>query len=283
MDRQALAPYYQDANVTLHLGDALNVVGAMPDASVDCIVTSPPYFGLRDYGVEGQSGAEETMGEYISGMAAIFREARRVIADSGTLWLNLGDSYSSGSRRTYDTESGKTRGRVGKSRPNSGLPGKNLLGIPWRVALALQDDGWILRNEVIWHKPNAMPESVRDRLSAGHEHLFMFTKTPRYHFDLDAIRIPTATGGKTKNPGDVWGINTSPFKSAHVATFPPELPRRAILAGCKPGGTVLDPFSGSATTGMVALELGRRYVGIDINPEYHDLALTTRLAGNEAA
>lgn len=309
------APYYQDEHLTLHHGDALDILRRMDAGSVDCIVTSPPYFGLRDYGVDGQLGAEASPAEYVENMRALFAEARRVLADDGTLWLNLGDSYA-GSASGYREGSARADGKVredGHSRrnrngtPACGVPPKNLLGIPWRVAFALQDDGWILRNDIIWHKPNAMPESVTDRLSGRHEHLFLLTKRARYWFDLDPIRevpserkvqhsdftratepwtqgtglaIHTGTrlphpGGK--NPGDVWPIPTVPFPGAHFAVFPPQLAERCVKAGCKPGGTVLDPFSGSGTTGLAAAKHGRRYVGIDLNADYLDLSLRTRL------
>jgi len=305
------APYYADDQTTLWHGDALAVLRTLPAASVNCCVTSPPYFGLRDYGVEGQMGAEASPAEYVEGMRALFAEVRRVLADDGTFWLNLGDSYSGGNRSTFDTEGGKTRARGhSEARPISGLPGKNLLGIPWRVAFALQDDGWILRNDIIWAKPNAMPESVTDRLSTKHEHLFLLAKSPRYWFDLNSVREPhsqaaldrnkyahkvsgpSRSGGANvtergpdhqvnpfgKNPGDVWPIPTQPFGPAHFAVMPSALAERAIQAGCKPGGTVLDPFSGSGTTGMAAAKHGRRYVGIDLNADYLDLSLRTRLA-----
>ncbi len=310
------APYYSDEQVTLWHGDALAVLRELPDASVDCCVTSPPYFGLRDYGVNGQIGAEASPAEFVEALTAVFREVRRVLADDGTLWLNIGDSYSGGNRQSFDAVGGKTGGRgINAHRAASGLPGKNLLGIPWRVAFALQGDGWILRNDIIWAKPNAMPESIQDRLSTKHEHVFLLAKSPRYWFDLDPIREPhesTAqmahrakvppTRGKTawaagigigqsprdsnggvgfsdggRNPGDVWSIPTQPFRGAHFAVFPQALPERCILAGCKPGGTVLDPFSGSGTTGLAATKHGRRYVGIDLNAEYLDLSLRTRL------
>lgn len=300
-------PYYADDHVTLWHGDAAATLAQLPAGSVDCIVTSPPYFGLRDYGVDGQIGVEPSPAEFVSALTAVFREARRVLADDGTMWMNLGDSYSAGG------QGGNRGGRLGggahadmvpKPTRVPGFAPKNLLGIPWRVAFALQDDGWILRNEVIWHKPNAMPESVTDRLSGRHEHLFMFSKSERYWFDLDPIRephaestvsaatrkrIPYAAPGqrpntKTRgmhdagaNPGDVWSINTRPFPGAHFAVFPPEIPERCILAGCKPGGVVLDPFSGSGTTGLAATENGRRYVGIDLNEDYLALSLRTRL------
>lgn len=300
-----MVKFFSDDSVTLYQGDAADVLSQLEAGSVDCIVTSPPYFGLRDYGVDGQLGAEDTPAAFVERLVEVFREARRVLADDGTLWLNLGDSYSSGTRRTYDTRSGKTGGRdVSANRPVSGLPGKNLLGIPWRVAFALQDDGWILRNDIIWAKPNGMPESVTDRLSTKHEHVFMLSKRARYWFDLDPIREPhvsdplreganalrgqkamRAVGPNSgsyseggRNPGDVWTLATQPFPGAHFATFPVALPERCILAGCKPGGTVLDPFSGSGTTGLAAAKHGRRYIGIDLNPDYLELSLRTRLA-----
>ena len=317
-----MKPYYEDDSVTLWHGDSLAVLREMPDASVDCCVTSPPYFGLRDYGVEGQYGLEASPAEYVETMRALFAEVRRVLADDGTLWLNLGDSYASGA----GGKPGKTTAFVNRtavkeqiqaqSRGVGDRPHKNLLGIPWRVAFALQDDGWILRNDIIWAKSNAMPESVTDRLSTKHEHMFMFSKSPRYWFDLDAVREPHAevslkraqphradpgrssreglthagvAGPQTlhiekmnheagRNPGDVWSIPTQPFSEAHFAVMPQALASRAIQAGCKRDGTVLDPFSGSGTTGLAAAKHGRKYVGIDLSADYLDLSLRTRLA-----
>lgn len=312
-----MTPYYSDEQVTLHHGDSLDVLRALPDQSVDSCVTSPPYFGLRDYGIEGQYGLEASPAEYVETMRALFAETRRVLADDGTLWLNLGDSYSAGGQGN-----GGKHASIGSLRQGAtkvpGFAPKNLLGIPWRVAFALQDDGWILRNAIVWHKPNAMPESVTDRLSCRYEMTFLFSKSQRYWFDLDPIREPLAYpdtvghafGGNSpevgrrrgnrygvarpwanseqgddhdasdprgRNPGDVWSISTKPFSEAHFAVMPPELAERCILAGCKPGGTVLDPFSGSGTTGMVAQRHGRKYVGIDLNKDYLDLSLRTRL------
>lgn len=339
-------PYYQDDTVTLWLGDALDVLRGLPDGSVDCCVTSPPYYGLRDYGVEGQYGLEDSPAEYVARMVAVFAQVRRVLADDGTLWLNIGDSYVSkppGNVRGVSDRSGLhgaqtsekyrdtlTRG-TGTKRDTTGfgLSEKNLIGVPWRVAFALQDDGWTLRNAVIWHKPNAMPESVTDRLSTRYEHLFLLSKSRRYWFDLDAIREPLAYpeaadgtrvfGGGNKadaltigssarrtgnrygaaragrgssreqsdnheaadprgrNPGDVWTITTSPFPGAHFACMPLALAERCVTAGCKPDGVVLDPFSGSGTTGLAAQRLGPRYVGIDLSRDYLDLSLRTRL------
>lgn len=322
--------FYQDEKIQLHHGDALEVARSLPDGSADCIVTSPPYYGLRDYGSEGQYGLEETPGQYVETMTALFRELRRVLADDGTFWLNIGDTYGRGSRSvsqpTQTLEGGKRRQQQHRPQEDSRslhLPPKNLIGIPWRLAFSLQDDGWILRNSIIWHKPNAMPESVTDRLSGRHENIFMFSKSQRYWFDLTPIRETAAeqalqassdalvdvapvskksTRGKGqwaasannlpgvspqrdtpgnhpdgKNPGDVWSINTKPFGGAHFAVFPEELPARCISAGCKPGGTVLDPFNGSGTTGAAAEKLGRKYIGVDISHSYLKLTLETRL------
>ena len=297
--------YYQDDAVTLHHGDALEVLHSLPDASVDCCVTSPPYFGLRDYGEPGQYGLEDSPAAYVETMRALFSEVRRVLAHDGTLWLNLGDSYSGGARSTYDVDNGKTGSRGHSvTRPQTALPSKNLLGIPWRVAFALQDDGWILRSDIIWAKPSGMPESVTDRPTRSHEHVFLFAKSSRYHYDAAAISEESAGGAKgsrfdtgktadhqlgrsqqgdraerpTKTARDVWTIASQPFAEAHFAVMPAELARRAVVAGCKPGGVVLDPFSGSGTTGLVAGQLGRRYVGIDLSRDYLDLSLRTRLA-----
>jgi DNA modification methylase len=315
-------PYYEDDQVTLYHGDALAVARELPAGAADCIVTSPPYFGLRDYGTEGQYGLESSPAAYVETMRALFAELRRVLADDGTLWLNIGDSYAVNGVLSYNNTPNANRDGTSDAAAKSikagierqpikrqdGIPAKNLLGIPWRVAFALQDDGWILRNAIIWNKPNAMPESVTDRLSGRYEHVFMFSKSPRYWFDLDPIREPHKFGAGSgdesgtytigsgrkdhgthgsggfvtlndagRNPGDVWTIPTSPFSAAHFATMPVRLAQRCIQAGCKPGGTVLDPFSGSGTTGLAAQSLGRKYIGIDLNKDYLDLSLRTRL------
>lgn len=301
-------PYYQDDSVTLHHGDALDVAKALPDGSADCIVTSPPYFGLRDYDEPGQYGLEDSPAEYVENIRALFAELRRVLVDDGTLWLNLGDSYYSGRGNPGpNADDGMRFARSGWTRPvdrtgQTWAKPKNLLGIPWRVAFALQGDGWILRNAIIWNKPNAKPESVADRLSGRYEHVFMLSKSRRYWFDLAAVRVeysgdrtPSRTArsgatnkanslttswhaaGSTRNPGDVWVIPTQPFPEAHFATMPPVLAQHCVMAGCKPGGTVLDPFNGSGTTGLAAQRLGRKYIGIDLNAEYLELSLRTRL------
>ena len=310
--------YYADEQITLHHGDALDIARTLPDGAADCIVTSPPYFGLRDYGIDGQYGLEASPAEYVETMRGLFAELRRVLADDGTLWLNIGDSYSGyhGNKNCADDAAPSNKPGYWENMRASipgGIPPKNLFGIPWRVAFALQDDGWILRNAIIWNKPNAMPESVIDRLSGRYEHVFMFSKSRRYWFDLDPIRETAITADRPgsrgsyrtppgnvstpqttcptyaprtaglpiselgRNPGDVWTIPTQPFAAAHFAVMPVQLAQRCILAGCKPGGVVLDPFSGSGTTGLAAQRTGRRYIGVDINAEYLDLSLNTRL------
>lgn len=304
-----MSAWYEDDQIALHHGDALRIAKSLPDRSVDCIVTSPPYFGLRDYGVKGQYGLEATPKAYVSKLVRLFRELRRALVNDGTMWINLGDTYSSqpgwGRGSTSQLAGRKHAAAQDTVKHQRNLASKNLLGIPWQVALALQADGWILSNDIIWAKSNSMPESVKDRLSNRHEHLFLLTKQQKYWFDLDAIKVSyegdrsesrrSRSGDANKensiprhwsagvygqnrsNPGDVWTLPTQPFPGAHFAVMPPELARRAILAGCRPGGTVLDPFSGSGTTGMVANVNGRRYVGIDINGKYLQLSIESRL------
>jgi len=301
-----MKPYYDDDLVTLFHGDALQVAESLPSASVQTIVTSPPYFGLRDYGAEGQMGAEETLQGYVDGMVALFRELRRVLTDDGTLWLNLGDSYSRDPGKGLSgTPNGRNVAEMGYSGGSLGdVPPKNLIGVPWRVAFALQSDGWILRSEIIWAKPNAMPDAVKDRPTKAHEHIFLLSKSPRYYYDASAIAEPSdqpagtirnspmgkaggGTGRKddqrtgivfdgTRNKRTVWTIPTVPFSAAHFAVYPPELIRPCVLAGSRTGDTILDPFSGSGTTGMVATQEGRKYIGIDLNKDYLDLSLATR-------
>jgi DNA modification methylase len=353
---------FAEHDVAVWQGDAREQLTLMPAGSVQCAVTSPPYFGLRDYGtgrweggggdcdhkprkdptrniatstlggskgtvgdqqkgyhgrcsrcgahrVDEQLGLESSPAEYVARIVAVFAEVRRVLAADGVLWLNLGDSYYSGrgnpGPNSADEKQEARRGWVrALDRPGQdwGRP-KNLLGMPWRVAFALQDDGWILRNAVVWHKPNAMPESVTDRLSTRYELVFLFSRSRRYWFDLDPIRedrspatldryryafqangnpasktgnlrdggMITKANEAGRNPGDVWSIPTSGFPGAHFACMPPALAERCIKAGCPPGGTVLDPFAGSGTTLAAARKLGRKSVGIELNPDYIDL------------
>lgn len=387
-------PYYAGERFTLYTGDAIEVLSELPSRCVHCVVTSPPYWGLRDYGTgtwiggnptcphssgrgnniphtkyptvsypaspahrggnpqtcrrcgairqDRQYGLEATPEDYINSLRAVFAHLHRILVDTGTVWLNLGDCYSTQSPRNnsdplhINTPHHHTTARQHQSTPTPRtdwphiLPRKNLLGIPWRVALALQQDQWILRNAIVWHKPNAMPESVRDRLSTRYEMLFLLVKQPHYWFDLDPIRESltrperpgtankisrtttsvtrghensvcgkytntsvfgrrqhgsairpgrkhTAAHPQGRNPGDMWSISTRPLRAAHFAPFPIDIPLRAIAAGCPPGETVLDPFSGAGTTGLAAHHLAHPYIGIDLNPTFHDITIT-RLA-----
>ena len=280
----------------------------LPASSVRCCVTSPPYWGLRDYGTPGQLGLEPTPEEYVENMVAVFREVRRVLTDDGTLWLNLGDSYANTGKsgggpqgERWAEQGGRTTDCAGtfKYAP-PGLKPKDLVGIPWRVAFALQADGWWLRSDIIWSKPNPMPESVRDRPTKAHEYVFLLAKSERYYYDADAIAenaSQTSHGALAGDPGEkarftgnhsgplglvpvsgtrnartVWEITTKPYPEAHFATFPEELARRCILAGSASTDTVLDPFGGSGTVAAVAVGNGRRAIHIDLNPEYNELA-----------
>lgn len=322
-------PYYADEQVTLYHGDALAVLRDMLDASVDCCVTSPPYFGLRDYGSEGQYGLESSPAEYVSTMRALFEEVRRVLTDDGTLWLNIGDSYANGGGSGAPSASSTLWGNGHRGggpkmhapamttpKRSDGLPSKNLLMIPARTAIAMQEDGWILRQEIVWSKRSCMPEAVTDRPSRAHEMVYLFSKSPRYWYGADAIReesdpdqqahneryakvyaaqadraattgqpgnvnsagIHSRPGKPGRNARSVWHMSTTPFPDAHFATMPLTLAERCVMAGCKPSGIVLDPFSGSGTTGLAATKHGRRYVGIDISADYLDLSLRTRFS-----
>ncbi len=258
----------------IRTGDVLDVLRAAPDECIQTVVTSPPYWGLRDYGIDGQIGLEQTPDEYVAHLVAVFREVRRVLRSDGTVWLNLGDSYAaSGS----GGGPGKQSTNVGSVNipPRSAPPGlkvKDLVGVPWRVALALQADGWYLRSEIIWSKNNPMPDSVRDRPVRSHEHVFLLTKSPRYFYDADAVKEPTVSGEGTRSRRTVWTIAIQHFRGAHFATFPEKLVEPCILAGSAPGDVVLDPFAGSGTTGVVALRHKRRFTGIELNPEYAAIA-----------
>lgn len=331
-------------------GDCKEVLKGIPDQSVNCVVTSPPYYGLRDYGCEGQIGLEETPEIFLVGMVEVFREVRRVLRDDGTLWVNMGDSYASNPNKARARADQSGLHKYMGNQPNQcryiggDIKPKDLLGMPWRLALALQADGWYLRQDIIWHKPNPMPESVRDRCTKAHEYIFLLSKSQRYYFDFEANKEPVTgtanprgsgvnpkskppagwdTGpgnhrslkGRYKNkdsgvgysrldkntPGNkrdsrprhkqnpsfskavtglvekrnrrsVWSIQTAPFSGAHFATFPPKLIEPCILAGCPEGGTVLDPFGGAGTTGLVADRLQRNAILIELNPEYVKMA-----------
>lgn len=295
--------YHRAPGLELYCGNARDSARYLEPGIAQTIVTSPPYFGLRDYGHPDQLGAEATVEQYVDNLVAVFASLRTILADDGVLWLNLGDSYGRGSRSIAQPPQGFERDRTGSRRPQGAkslnMPNKSLLMVPHRVALAMAADGWTLRSEVIWHKPNPMPESVRDRPTRAHEFIFMFSKRPSYYYDADAVAEPAVrageyaersgkegrrnprgdvTVGATRNRRDVWAVGFAPFKGAHFATFPPELVRVPILATSRPGDLVLDPFSGSGTTGMVALSEGRRYLGIDLSTDYLDLSIATRFA-----
>lgn len=300
------------------LGDCIEQMRTLPAQSVHTCVTSPPYFGLRDYGMDGQIGLEDSPDAFVARLVEVFREVHRVLRDDGTLWLNLGDSYArAGGWSNNNGLDGVKRGEGNRAKSNMtgsggksqklpiGLKQKDLIGIPWRVAFALQADGWYLRQDIIWHKPNPMPESATDRCTKAHEYIFMLSKGPRYHFDHEAIKEPAvgqskgasnsfrrsnskravahvgqtmgthrsdrddiAYDGEMRNRRDVWSVPVRSFKGAHFATFPPDLIEPCVLAGAPVGGTVLDPFGGSGTTAGVAIKNGRRAILCELNPEY---------------
>lgn len=258
---------------TLFEGDALRVLSLIPSDSVQCVVTSPPYWGLRDYGIENQIGLEETLPQFINRLVAVFAEVRRVLKPDGCLWLNIGDGYTSGNRG-YRAPDKKNPARAMNVRPETpdGLKPKDMLGIPWRLAFALQGDGWYLRSDIVWHKPNAMPESVKDRPSRAHEYMFLFSKSERYAYDYDVLREPAANG-TLRGRRSVWSVNTQATDHAHAAVFPPALIEPCIQATSHESDFVLDPFFGSGTVGLVCQKLGRRFIGIELNPAYVDIAL----------
>ena len=325
-------------NSRILVGDALDVLRTLPDQYADCCVTSPPYYGLRDYGVDGQIGLEQTPEKYISRLVEVFREVHRVLKDDGTLWVNIADSYAGSGKggaiypdNAAKYKQGTNRGMLGAvntTKPRTpGIKPKDMIGIPWMLAFALRADGWYLRQDIIWHKTNCMPESVRDRCTKSHEYIFLLSKSRRYYFDAEEIKEPAVgfenaplaeigkklkpnahrrkgnaksfrgggayTGGKSfynsavsereshgntanltglRNRRDVWNVSTQGYKGAHFATFPEKLIEPCILAGSREGGVVIDPFFGSGTTGKVAIDNGRAFVGIDINAEYGQMA-----------
>ncbi len=254
-------------------GDAVQVLPRLRAQTFRCCVTSPPYWGLRDYGYPDQIGAEEDVEAYIGRLTAVFRQVRRVLRDDGTMWLNLGDSYTSGNRRWRATDR-KNPARAMSYRPPTpkGLKPKDLIGIPWRLALALQADGWFLRSDIVWNKPNCQPESVKDRPTRAHEYVFLLTKSEDYLYHHEAVREPTNGNGRLRNRRSVWNINTEAFEGAHFATFPGRLVELCVLAGTNAGDKVLDPFFGSGTVGEVCVRLHRRFTGIELKREYVHLA-----------
>jgi len=286
-------------------GNCIDKLKELDDESVQCVVTSPPYWGLRDYGESDQLGLEETPQEYVQSLVNVFREVKRVLRDDGTVWLNLGDSYNNQSTNRTG-QNGYNDGRLNRNKRFSiggvkGLKIKDLVGIPWRVAFALQDDGWYLRQDIIWAKPNPMPESVTDRCTKSHEYIFLLTKSAKYYYDAEAIKEESMNIGETnakfggnkygdndskkhltysgnkytdngkRNKRDVWTITTKPYSEAHFATFPTEIPELCIKAGTKQGDVVLDMFAGAGTTGLVADRLGRDSILIELNKDYTDM------------
>ena len=282
----------------IYCGDALDVLKGFQNESVNCCVTSPPYYGLRDYGISGQIGRENTPEEYVQRLTDIFSEVKRVLKKDGTLWLVIGDSYAGSNQAAGAKELNSVqRSNKGclympkqKRSLLSKLPGykpKDMIGIPWMTAFALRENGWYLRQDIIWAKGNPMPEQKRDRCTKSHEYVFLFSKSRKYYFDCDAIREPASgmpgrynRDGK-RNRRDVWFVNMKKTKSAHFATYPEALIEPCILAGCPKEGIVLDPFMGSGTTAVVAVRYNRNYVGIELNPEYIEIAVN-RIEENKA-
>jgi DNA modification methylase len=308
------------------VGDCLTVLRGMDSRTIDCCITSPPYYRLRDYGVVGQIGLEQTPEDYIAKLVEVFHEVKRVLKDEGTLWLNIGDSYvgsrkgrrNDGSHSTDKSKSSDYLNIVGGTLLPARIDGikrKDLIGIPWLLAFALRQDGWYLRQDIIWNKTNAMPESVRDRCTKSHEYIFLLSKKEKYYFDSDSIVEKAAFDGRKdtinkgslkyarkdilpgttpqtmtmagkaherwrykdgmaiRNKRDVWTVSTNSYKGAHFATFPEKLIEPCVLAGCRKGGIVLDPFIGSGTTAVVALKADRNYIGIELNPQYAEIAV----------
>lgn len=257
-----------DRTSALICGDTETVLAQLPECSFQSCVTSPPYWSLRDYGITGQIGLEDSVFAYIEHLAKVFSQVRRVLKDDGTLWLNIGDSYTSGGR-TWRASDKKNPVRAMNVRPPTpeGLKPKDLIGVPWLLAFALQKEGWFLRADIIWNKPNCQPESVKDRPTRSHEYIFLFSKSEHYRYDPVAVRGPNGRNLRT-----VWDIHTRPYAEAHFATFPPALVEPCIKLGSSPRELILDPFIGSGTTGLMALKLDRRFVGIELNPSYLQIA-----------
>lgn len=294
-------------DATFYTGDCLDILSGIDKESTHCCVTSPPYFSLRDFGHNRQIGLERTTDEYIACLVKVFQEVKRVLRDDGTVWLNLGDTYYNGKGLSSGNNKGNNASKYGlRSVDKSGGLGgnfkqKDLIGIPWRVAFALQADGWYLRQDIIWHKPNPMPESVTDRCTKAHEYIFLLSKSKKYYYDHEAIKEPTITNDDvlrdrdstrlnntpgrtrirglkrnnydTRNKRSVWTVTTKPFKGAHFAVFPPDLIEPCVLAGCPKGGIVLDPFGGSGTTALMAAKHNRKAAIIELNQDYIDIAV----------
>ena len=256
-------------------GNCLDKLKDLEKQSINTCVTSPPYWGLRDYGVTNQLGSEETPEAFVENLVKVFREVRRVLRDDGTVWLNLGDSYCGTGHKGHHTDpkhkEGRNAQKIALNNKIKGLKSKDLVGIPWRVAFALQDDGWYLRQDIIWHKPNPMPEPVKDRCTKAHEYIFLLSKNKKYYYDYESVKEPAKGSQPTRNRRSVWTVTTKPFKGAHFATFPMDLIEPCVLAGCPEGGVVLDPFAGSGTVGLVANQNNRDSILIELNSDYNKL------------
>ena len=258
----------------LLVGDAAAMLDAVPSGSVQTVVTSPPYWSLRDYQAAGQIGREEPLPDFLKSLIVIFDKIRRTLSDTGTVWVNIGDSYTSGNRdRRAPDKKNPARAMAMRPKTPEGLKPKDLIGVPWRFALAMQEAGWYLRSDIIWYKPNTQPESVRDRPTRSHEHVFLFTKSEHYYYNVDAVKGPNG-----RRLRDVWDLNTLGYHGAHFATYPDELVQRCLLIGSEPGQYVLDPFLGSGTTGAVAHKLGRFFIGCEVNEQYVPL-IRKRVSG----
>ncbi|WP_314025249.1 site-specific DNA-methyltransferase [Filifactor alocis] len=302
---------------TIICGDALETLKNFPDESINCSITSPPYYGLRDYHKKEQIGREKTVEEYLDRLINVFREVRRVLKKDGTCFIVIGDSYAGTSSKKEQRDPKYPKGRNGQNPSITqkvlGYKSKDLMGIPWRLAFALREDGWYLRSDIIWHKENAMPEACKDRPTRSYEHIFLLSKSPRYYYDYDSLAEPMKEVSKKRyvrgrskenkylnensgakiqkineargygqykgdnipqfrNKRDIWTINTTSFRGNHYAAFPPKLAEICMIAGCPKGGIILDPFIGSGTVGLIALLHNRKYIGIELNEEYVDLA-----------
>jgi site-specific DNA-methyltransferase (cytosine-N4-specific) len=265
--------YFSHEGIDIYVADARKKLAEFEDGIFQCCVTSPPYWGLRDYDYPNQIGAEEKLEDYIRDLVSVFGEVRRTLREDGTFWLNIGDTYTSGGR-TWRAPDKKNPGRAMGYRPDTpqGLKPKDLIGLPWRIALALQADGWYLRSDIVWNKPNCQPESVKDRPTRSHEYVFLLSKSEQYYFDAGSIQEDALAGATRKNRRTVWNINTEGFKGAHFAVFPPKLVELCILAGTPRGHSVLDPFLGTGTVGAVSKRLGRQCTGIEMKPEFAAMA-----------
>ena len=267
----------EDITNNILLGDNREVLKTFPDSCINTTITSPPYYNLRDYGVNGQIGLEDSLDDFIEQLCLVFDEVHRITKDDGTLWVNMGDCYANKNEITSDGRRGfsRTKGMGMADKTIDGLTHKDLIGVPWRLAFALQKRGWILRSDIIWAKKNPMPESVKDRPTSSHEYIFLFSKNTQYYYDYESVKEKVIDGlskdYEYRNKRDVWNVRVASYPGAHFATFPKELIIPCIKAGSPKGGLVLDPFMGSGTVAEAAQSYGRSYTGVELNPEYHKI------------